>query len=236
MPGTTTRAALVVPAAGSGERLGLGIPKALADLGGRPMLAVTVSRLLEAAAFEDVVVLAPPDALRPFAEALAAVDARIRVLPGGGTRQQSVALGTAALAPGIDVACVHDAARPLVAAATVRQVIEAAAAGGAATAASRPADSVRAEVEAGVTTALDRARLWMVETPQAFRLGLLKRAHDEAARAGREYTDDASLVEALGERITIVATQGRNLKVTLEADLALATLLLRAGDAAPPRP
>jgi 2-C-methyl-D-erythritol 4-phosphate cytidylyltransferase len=127
----------------------------------------------------------------------------------------------------VDIVCVHDAARPLVAAATVRGVIEAAFADGAATAASRPSDSVRQDDVGGGSSALDRGRLWLVETPQAFRREVLEAAHREAAGRGASYTDDASLVEAIGQSIRIVESVGRNLKVTLEADVALAAQLLR---------
>lgn len=225
------KAALVLPAAGSGERLGRGVPKALVDCGGAPLLARTLARLASAATFVETVVLAPPAARAEFAAALANAPAalgRLRVETGGATRQESVSLGVAALGPDADLVCVHDAARPLVDPATVREVLEAAAAHGAATCASRPSDSVREDTGDGRTAARDRSRLWLVETPQAFRRDVLARAHDDAKRSGAAYTDDASLVEASGLDIRIVASKGRNLKVTVEADLLLAAQLLAA--------
>lgn len=222
--------ALVIPAAGSGQRLGRGMPKALVDVGSRPLLRLTLDRLAAAAAFQETVVLAPPDAISSFEAALAGMGASLgtwRVLAGGATRQASVAAGVVALRSDAEVVCVHDAARPLVAAGTVRGVLEAAGLHGAATAASRPSDSVRQDTGSGASTALDRSTLWLVETPQAFRRDILARAHREAIAGGASYTDDASLVEAIGQQIRIVESEGRNLKVTLEADLALAADLLR---------
>lgn len=226
--------ALVIPAAGSGERLGRGVPKALVDVGGVALLRRTLERLAAATEFARTVVLAPPDAVEAFEAVVVGLGpslGRISVLPGGAMRQVSVAAGVASIGEDagddIDVLCVHDAARPLVAAATVRAVIEAAFVGGAATAASRPSDSVRQDDGKGGSSALDRSRLWLVETPQAFRREVLEAAHREAARSGLTYTDDASLVEATGQSIRIVESIGRNLKVTVEADLRVAAQLLR---------
>lgn len=230
--GRRVKVALIIPAAGSGERLGRGVPKALVDLGGLPMLRRTVERLGRAASFLETVILAPPSAVPQMAAALAGAPAelgKVRVLGGGATRQESVSIGVASLTTDANLVCVHDAARPLVSPATVRGVLEAASANGAATAASRPVDSVRQDQAGGVSIALDRASLWLVETPQAFGRELLERAHRQALAAGRTYTDDASLVESIGVPIQMVASQGRNLKVTLEADLALAAVLLAEG-------
>lgn len=224
------KVALVIPAAGSGERLGRGIPKALVDVGGVPLLRRTLDRLGAAAEFVETVVLAPADALSAFEAAVAgALPALgcVRVLPGGATRQMSVAAGVAALGADVELVCVHDAARPLVAPETVRRALQSAQGSGAVTVASRPSDSVRQDATDGGSSALDRSRLWLVETPQIFARDLLARAHSEAAARGESYTDDATLVESIGQQIQIVESTGRNLKVTVEADLRLALEHLR---------
>lgn len=225
------KVALVIPAAGSGQRLGRGVPKALVDVGGVPLLRSTLERLGAASGFVETVVLAPADAIAPFELAVEGAGSslgRIRVRAGGATRQDSVHAGVLALESDAVVVCVHDAARPLVAAQTVRRVLEEAALHGAATAASRPSDSVREDLGGGRSAPLDRSRLWLVETPQAFRRDVLERAHRAAAASGATYTDDASLVEAIGEDVRLVESVGRNLKVTIEADLLLAAQMLRA--------
>jgi len=223
--------ALVIPAAGSGERLGRGVSKALVDVGGTALLRRTLDRLAAAADFVETIVLAPSHDIARFEAAVAGAGSSlgsVRILAGGATRQQSVAAGVAAVTSSMDVVCVHDAARPLVSARTVRAVVEAAFTGGAATAASRPSDSVRADIAGGNSVALDRSTLWLVETPQAFRREILERGHLEAVSRGNAFTDDASLVEAIGHPIHIVESEGRNLKITLAADLMLAAELLRA--------
>jgi 2-C-methyl-D-erythritol 4-phosphate cytidylyltransferase len=124
--------------------------------------------------------------------------------------------------------CVHDAARPLVSPGTIRAVMAAALRFGAATAASRPTDSVRTEGPAATTHALDRSTLWMVETPQVFSLALLRDAHDRARARGFTATDDATLAEVMcGASVSIVASDGPNTKVTTRADLELVKLLCR---------
>jgi len=215
------RVALLIPAAGSGSRLGCVAPKALVDVCGVPLLRRTADRLAAAFAFVETVVLVPAQAVTACEAAVADAPAGLGtclVRVGGATRQESVRKGLLALATDAELVCVHDAARPLIPVATVHEVLERAARCGAATAATRPTDSVRIE-EAGATRALDRGRLWLVETPQAFRRDLLERAHARAEGAAVHGTDDASLVEALGQSIEIVETAGVNLKVTVEADL-----------------
>lgn len=216
------KVALVIPAAGRGERLGHALPKALVPVGPVSLLRRTLERLAASATFSETVVLAPADALADFERALASSPPSLgllKVRPGGATRQQSVSAGLAELDPATSLVCVHDAARPLVAPETVRAVIEQAAASGAATAARRPSDSVRQDDGTGRTRALDRATVWLVETPQVFDFETLRRAHLEAEAGGKSYTDDASLVEAVGQHIQMVESSGRNLKVTVRADL-----------------
>lgn len=193
------------------------------------MLRRTLERLASATAFTETIILAPGDDLDRFAAVVVAAPAAlgvVRVLAGGASRQESVAEGVAAVSAAIELVAVHDAARPLVDGEAVRAVLWQAALVGAATVASRPSDSVRMDTDAGGTVALDRTRLWLVETPQAFRREVLVRAHDEARLCGRSYTDDASLVEAVGQKVAMVASKGRNLKVTVEADLQLVLEIL----------
>jgi 2-C-methyl-D-erythritol 4-phosphate cytidylyltransferase len=224
------KVALVIPAAGSGERLGMGVPKALVELDGIPLLVRTLDRLASSMAFLETVILAPEDHVARFEDAVAGSPAPlglVRVLAGGATRQRSVAAGVVALGAGSEIVAVHDAARPLVASESVRAVVAAARDFGAATVASRPHDSVRSDVEGGGSFALERSKLWLVETPQAFRRELIHDAHHAAIREGREYTDDASLVEAAGHSVHIVESGGPNPKITQPWDLVLASELFR---------
>lgn len=223
------RVALLIPAAGSGSRLGYAVPKALVDVAGVPLVRRTLERLAASFAFVETVVLVPEHAVSACEAVLADAPAALgpcKVRVGGATRQQSVRLGLEGIGGEAEIVCVHDAARPLISAITLVEVLSRAALYGAATAAVRPSDSVRID-EGDGTRALDRERVWLVETPQAFRRELLERAHDEADNARVRGTDDASLVEALGQRIEVVETVGQNFKVTVESDLLAVTELLR---------
>jgi 2-C-methyl-D-erythritol 4-phosphate cytidylyltransferase len=208
-------AVALLVAAGSGERLGAGRPKAFVVLAGRPMIEWSLDAL-RAAGIEEVVVAAPPGhELGPD----------VTVVPGGATRSASVRAALGAAPPG-DVV-VHDAARPLVTPDHFRDALAALADADCAIAAARCTDTVKEAGEDRVVTAtLDRTRLWAIQTPQAFRRAALERAlavgEDILARA----TDDAWLVERSGGTVRVVESTPANLKVTTPHDLRIAELLL----------
>ena len=206
----------IVPAAGSGERLGSAEPKAFATCGGRPLIEWSLDVLRAAC---DRVVVAVPAGFEDGEE-------RVR---GGASRSASVRAALEA-APEAEVAVVHDAARPLVTRALVDgclAALEGEWAG--AIAAARLTDTVK-EAEAGgrVLRTLDRSSLWSVQTPQVFRAGVLRRALEVDDEALAAATDDASLVEAAGGTVRVVEAPPENLKVTRPLDLRLAEALLRA--------
>jgi 2-C-methyl-D-erythritol 4-phosphate cytidylyltransferase len=223
--------ALIVPAAGEGTRLGLNLPKALALVNDVSLVRRSVERFDELPALAEIVVAAPAAHVAAFEAVFAdrlRVAVRVRIVPGGATRQASVETALRSLESAPVLVCVHDAARPLVSSKTIRNVLAAAFRFGAATAASRPADSVRTEGPGSATRALDRSTLWLVETPQAFSLALLREAHARARARDFEATDDATLAEAMcGVNVSVVASEGPNMKVTTQADLQLVALLCR---------
>jgi 2-C-methyl-D-erythritol 4-phosphate cytidylyltransferase len=222
--------ALIVPAAGSGRRLGLGRPKAVIDIGGLAMIRRSLSCFVGVADIVQAVVVAPPGFVLEVQRALVGLEwpgCEVRVVAGAATRQDSVRCGIESIAHAPEIICIHDCARPMVPRATIEAVLRAARENGAATAASRPRDSVREDVEGGTTRALDRNRIWLVETPQAFGYELIRRAHEHARATGLRLNDDATAVEACnGQRVTIVESEGVNLKVTLPADLAIVRALI----------
>ena len=171
------------------------MPKALAPIGGRAMLDWALDGVLSAAV--DVVVVAAPPGSVDAVEALVArrPDERIRVLAGGTTRQQSVALALA-LVPDDEVVLVHDAARPLTPSQLFDDIRAAVvASGGGVVPALTPADTIKQLDGADVVATLDRSRLAAVQTPQGFPAGALKRAYTAAAEL---HTDDAALFAAAG--------------------------------------
>jgi 2-C-methyl-D-erythritol 4-phosphate cytidylyltransferase len=212
---------LLIVAAGSGNRLGRGEPKALVPLCGRPLLSWTLAGV-SAIAFDRSVVAAPPERLGEV-ERLAGP--RFQTVPGGATRTESVRLGIAALAPlADDLVCVHDAARPLVTAAEVEAVLAAAAEVGAAIAATPIVDTVKRVGNGRVVATLDRRELVGAATPQAFRGELLRRA----LATGRDGTDEASLCEELKIPVAVVPVSRLAFKITTPEDLELAEAILRS--------
>jgi 2-C-methyl-D-erythritol 4-phosphate cytidylyltransferase len=218
-------AVALLVAAGSGERLGAGRPKAFVDLAGRPMLDWSLAAMRAAGIAE--VVAAVPHAM---------VGARHDVLTvaGGTTRSESVRAALEA-APESDEVVVHDAARPLVEPDHFTTTLAALADADCAIAAAPVTDTVK---EAGadrlVTATLDRSRLWAIQTPQAFRRAALERALSVPADVLAQATDDAWLVERTGGTVRVVESTPANFKVTTAHDLRIAELLL--ADRLPPAP
>jgi 2-C-methyl-D-erythritol 4-phosphate cytidylyltransferase len=223
--------ALIV-AAGSGERLGAGVPKALVQLGGRPMVAWSIDAMLQTSGIERIVVAMPPGAQLP-----AGLDAleRVTVVDGGASRSDSVrralaAAGEAREHPESDFVLVHDAARPLVTPALAESVIGALArdpGAHAAIAALPVTDTVkRVDSEGAVHETLARSELWAVQTPQVFRRAALERALDVHPDLLARASDDAWLIERDGGRVIVVRASDENLKVTAPLDLRVAELLL----------
>ncbi len=207
----------IVPAGGSGERLGAQRPKAFVVLAGRVMLEWSVQVLQRVC---DRVIVAVP-------AASASASATAEVVVGGPSRSESVRNAVQA-APEADVFVVHDAARPLVTEELVRRCVQALTEGvDGAVAAAPVTDTIKRVGDDGrVVSTLERASLWAVQTPQVFRADSLRRALDADAATLAAATDDASLVEAAGGRVDVVAARAENFKVTTALDLRMAEAVL----------
>jgi 2-C-methyl-D-erythritol 4-phosphate cytidylyltransferase len=217
--------ALIV-AAGLGERLGAGRPKALIELAGRPLVQWSIDVLSEVSAITSIVVALPPGAQAP---------AGVIAVDGGAVRSDSVRRALSAAGPG-DPVLVHDAARPLLTAELARAVIAALEGdhtADAAIAAAPLTDTVkRVDPTGAVSETLERSSLWAVQTPQVFRRAALERALDVGHDILAQATDDAWLVERTGGRVIVVAASEENFKVTAPLDLQIAETLLARRDAA----
>jgi 2-C-methyl-D-erythritol 4-phosphate cytidylyltransferase len=215
----------VVAAAGRGERLAGGRPKAFAKLAGRPLLAETLERLEGSDWVEAIVVVAPPDWEEPtilLAEELGAGKVSACVT-GGATRAESVRIGVGEVPAGAAVVIVHDAARPLLSPGVIDRVLGALGEGwDGAVPAVAVIDTLKRAVDGQVVETLDRSDLYAAQTPQAFVADALRRALDR----GGTGTDCAALVEAAGGRVALVEGDPRLVKVTTPGDLALVEALL----------
>lgn len=221
----------VVAAAGQSARMG-GVNKQLQLLAGVPVLARSLKALEQVPALDGIVLVAPPHSAPEFTEAAAGWGLKkiMSVVPGGISRQQSVFFGLLAVPFGCRIVLVHDGARPLVSKKEIEDVIMAAQEYGAATLAVPVKDTVKASSSDGfVADTPDRKKLWLTHTPQGFLFDVLMEAHRLAAGSGVLHTDDASLVEAAGRRVKLVAGSYSNIKITTPEDILIAEALLKRG-------
>jgi 2-C-methyl-D-erythritol 4-phosphate cytidylyltransferase len=226
-------AVALIVAAGSGERLGAGVPKALVELAGRPMWLWSLDALARCAAVEQIVIAWPPEIASTqasLAERLC-TSVGIESVEGGASRSESV-LRALRAARSAEIVLVHDAARPLLTPELAESVISALSAdpdAHAAIAAAAVTDTIkRADASLLVSETLPRNELWSVQTPQVFRREALERALGGADTELALATDDASLIERSGGRVIVVPSSPENIKVTTPVDLRLAGLLLAA--------
>ncbi len=216
----------IVPAGGSGLRLGRPEPKAFVPLGGRPLLARALDAL-RALNFERIVIAVPADRVEEAAALLRPAELAVA---GGVTRGQSVRRAFGRLEPRSgDVVCIHDAARPFVTSAEIAAVMSAAERSGAAIAATPIVDTVKRMGEGSrIAGTIDREGLWAAGTPQVFREEILRRA---LADGGEEATDEAMLCERLGIPVEIAPVSRLGFKVTTAEDLDLAVAIVAQGGA-----
>jgi 2-C-methyl-D-erythritol 4-phosphate cytidylyltransferase len=211
--------AVLVPAGGVGTRLGRRTPKQFLHVGDASILALTLRHFTRHPAVRGVVVAAPEAHVARTRRLVGrAGRCPVEVVHGGATRQDSVWLALQA-APPADVVLVHDAVRPFIDRRLIDAVVAAAEEHGAAICALPIAETVKRVRDGVVEATLDRAGLWAVQTPQAFRPALLREAHDKARRDGVVGTDDAMLVERLGHPVRVVTGLGGNVKITTPDDL-----------------
>jgi 2-C-methyl-D-erythritol 4-phosphate cytidylyltransferase len=225
-----SRTAALVPAAGRGERLGPGAPKALREIGGVPMLVHAVKALCSAPNIDVVVVAAPADAVEQTRALLSNVSGAtdVEVVSGGETRAESVARALIALPDDVDVVLVHDAARPLIPVELVTNVVNAVRAGNRAVVPGLAVvDTIKKVDAAGIVQeTVPRAELRAIQTPQGFDRALLQMAHAGVDPDALTITDDAGLVEAMGIEVLVIPGHEDAFKVTTPSDIVLAEAIL----------
>jgi len=234
--------AVILPAAGLGLRMGRTSPekagvsrKQFMLLDGSPIFLHTVRKFAKCARVSEIVLAVRADDHAWVEELLAKekLDKPVRVVDGGDSRQQSVENALAVVKPNTDLVAVHDAVRPLIDAATIDRVIDEAAESGAAIVGIVPVDTVKqvGRVQANrakISNTLQRDRLVLAQTPQVFRLDLLRRAFQSARADGFTATDESSLVERLDDvEVSVVLGSDRNIKITKPGDMELARLFFK---------
>jgi 2-C-methyl-D-erythritol 4-phosphate cytidylyltransferase len=226
------RVAAIIPAAGDGRRMGGAVPKQFLQIGGREILTRTLEVFEACVAIDDVwVVVAAEQCTACHGTIIERYGFRkVRgVIAGGTTRQASVWQGLQQVTDVVNLVVVHDGVRPFVTESLLQQTLEYASRYGAAIAAVPLKDTLKRVSAAGTVEAtVPREGLWRVQTPQAFRHALLRRAFQHAWRHGLQATDEAGLIEGLGNSVHIVPSYEHNIKITTPDDLVFCEVFLRA--------
>lgn len=214
--------AAVIVAAGQGRRMGPGVDKLFLDVAGRPVIAHTWERLDRAAEVHELVLVVREDRRAAFLELAATLSLTKpwRLVPGGAERQDSVWNGLEALSATCELVAIHDGARPCVSPDLITTTFAAAREWGAAVAAQRVTDTIKISDDGRfISEHPDRARLWAVQTPQTFRVEIIRRALAEVRRRGLTVTDDTAACALIGQPVRLVEHPAPNPKVTAPADL-----------------
>jgi 2-C-methyl-D-erythritol 4-phosphate cytidylyltransferase len=230
LPRQASLVVALVPAAGRGLRMGGSVPKQFLSLGGEPLIVQSL-RTLQAAPVVDQIILAVPSADIDYCEKEIVSRHRFtkvtKVVAGGAERQDSVRHALAQVPVDTEIVIIHDAVRPFMTQGMIAEVVVAARKGGAAIIALPMRDTVKQVRTNGmIERTVDRAPLWLAQTPQAFRRDWIEKAHEKAYAEGIRATDDAFLVEWLGYAVTVVEGSGENIKVTRPEDMVIGEAIL----------
>ncbi|WP_153732637.1 2-C-methyl-D-erythritol 4-phosphate cytidylyltransferase [Sporosarcina obsidiansis] len=218
---------VMIPAAGSGKRMGAGQNKLFLEIGGQSILYHTIGVFQDDPYCNEIILAVRPDE-QPIIQGILEQHGgskTITFVEGGDERQNSVAACIEAY-KGDGIVLVHDAARPFIDLSLIRELVHTAHEKGAAIAAVRAKDTIKIVENSMVKQTLNRERLWMIQTPQAFRYELLKEASEAAIQDNFLGTDESMLVERLGHSVQIVESSYDNVKMTTQEDLALGEILL----------
>lgn len=212
----------IIVAGGKGTRMGADVDKLLLEVAGRPVVVHTWQRYEEASCIDEIVLVVREGRQTAFQELAARFNFRKphRFVAGGVERQDSVWNGLAAISPSAQIVAIQDAARPCTSEALIQATVQAAAASGAAVAAQPVSDTIKESADGQtILSTVDRARLWAVQTPQTFRVEVIRRAMEAVRRRGLTVTDDTAACELIGQPVRLVRGDAPNPKVTVPADL-----------------
>ncbi len=219
----------IIVAAGKGTRMGPGVDKLFLDVAGCPVVAHTWKRFNDAECIDEIVLVVRDGMQSAFAELAKQFQLTKvhRFVTGGAERQDSVWNGLHALLPQAEIVAIQDGARPCTTGKLIAETIQVARETGAAVAGQPVTDTIK-ETADGKTIArnVDRSKLWAVQTPQTFRVEVIRRALAEVRSRKLHVTDDTAACELIGQPVRLVASASPNPKVTLPADLPYVELLL----------
>ena len=217
---------VIIVAGGSGRRMGGALPKQFMMLDNEPILARSINRMHEALPAAEIVVVLPEEHVELWKNIAARFDvARHKIALGGKERFHSVKNGLAALSDEVSIVGIHDAVRPLASKKLIIKLFLEAENSTAVIPVVAPIDSYRI-VEGDNSRIIDRSALRMVQTPQVFQAEALRKAYEQPFSA--TFTDDASVMEAAGHKVTLVEGERENIKITTPSDMLIAEAIINA--------
>lgn len=216
---------VIIPAAGSGKRMGAGYNKLRMKLAGKPIILHTLERFITDSDCVKIIIVIHPEDEPFFQDTLKGDYSKVKLVYGGTERQDSVYNGLKAI-NNEGIVLVHDGARPFVTRETIKQLVSNAEKEGAAIAAVPVKDTIKKVSKNKVVETVERSSLWQVQTPQAFRFSILTNAHELAKQERFLGTDEASLVERAGYSVIVVESDYDNIKLTTPEDLYFAEAIL----------
>ena len=226
----TQDAAAVIVAAGKGTRMGPNVDKMFLEIAGKPVLAHTWHRFATAKCIDEIILVVRDGMQSAFLEIAEkfSLNKPFRLVVGGKERQDSVWNGIEAISANTEIVAIQDAARPCTSEALIEATIAAARETGAAVAAQAVTDTIKESGDGKIIDrTLDRSRLWAVQTPQTFRVQVIKRALAQVRKQGLLVTDDTAACDVIGQPVRLVVTPQPNPKVTRPEDLPYISLLLQ---------
>ena len=219
----------IIPAAGSGKRMGGDRSKQYLEIASKPIIAHTLDVFQKAAFVDNIILVSPPGEI-PFTAELVknyGIDKVSAIVEGGAERQDSIRNGLEAIESPVDIVIVHDGVRPFIRPEILEASVNTALEYGAALVAVPVKDTVKKVLQGSVVKTVPRADLWLAQTPQTFTWELISEAYKNAFLEGIIGTDDASLVEELGREVRIVMGSYDNIKITTPEDLLFAEAIIK---------
>jgi 2-C-methyl-D-erythritol 4-phosphate cytidylyltransferase len=210
--------------------MGAGVDKLFLEVAGRPVVAHTWQRFDDAKCIGEIILVVRKGRQKKFEELAAKFHFQkpFRIVAGGAERQDSVWNGLEALSATAEIVAIHDAARPCVSEELIAETVKRAEESGAAVAAKPVTDTIKESADGRlIERTLDRSKLWAVQTPQTFRVGVIRRAISTARQKKLVFTDDTAACELIGQPVRLVSRVTPNPKVTVPGDLPLVEMLLR---------
>lgn len=232
------RVVALVPAGGSGARMGKEVKKQFLTLKGRDIIYWTIKHIIDCAIIDQIVLIVPADHVLEMEEKLVQWDfhelehTEIVVVEGGSSRQKSVLNGLKRVEPIVDIVMVHDGVRPFLPKEHIKEYLDALCSNvqlSGVIAGLEVTDTIKCvDKQHLITHTVDRSDKWTVQTPQVFKYKPLMMAHLQAQEEGVDATDDAALLERLDEKLMIMQSTSENIKITRPVDLLVAEMILNA--------